>query len=775
MRNQINTETEQAILQGSDGEVVILQKVEIEGRADDLLFKVKLRQHYRNDTKKNIETVYTFPLAWGATLLGLSAHIAGKTWQCVVIEKSESEQRYEKAIEEGDTPIMVEKSGHGLYTAHLGNLKKGEEAIIEIEYAQLLKFDQGAVRLSIPTTVAPRFGDPVKTGKLKKPASVDVDLSANYPFTLHLHCGGALAKGQISSPSHTVSTSLVDNGIQVRLDRLGHLDRDIVLNLQGLENTVFNSVVRDDDQYVMLSSFTPSLPAINEHDQTSQPIDLKILVDCSGSMQGMSIAQACEGLRQLARQLTEHDRASYTRFGSQTMHVIRTLHACTPEFVDNHLKAAIDNTDADMGGTEMHEALNKTFKISSKLLAERTGNVLLITDGEVWDIDKIIASANLSNHRVFAIGVGTAPADSLLQELAEQTGGACELVSPNEDMANAIARMVSKMRTFTPTGLQVEWPCATTWASPPPKSLFPGETVHLFAISATKPTHSPTVRFGESSAVQEANVKINEIADNTLARLAAARRMRTITDDKAATELALRYQLVTENTNLFMVAERAADDKAEGLPESHNIKHMLACGWGNVMPMVADFSMQAIMPRASRLLLKPMAHKMRVSTHASYEQPKFMRRQADAVSPSINASGILGCSPSELIDVLDDIAFGHSLFEDALIHLLNSNLPDEVKQTVNTIESTTGDPVSAWAIFFDWLSFKLTANKPLSRHAMRLLRDGVKDLPYEISEGMFAMLTEVLPTIDRDDWGTFEADKLQEQFNAAIINRLHPI
>jgi Ca-activated chloride channel family protein len=406
--------------------------------------------------------------------LGLSAHVAGKTWQGVVIEKTISEQRYEKAIEEGDTPIMVEKSGLGLYTAHLGNLKKGEEAIIEIEYTQLLKFDQGTVRLSIPTTVAPRFGDPVKTGKLKKPASVDADLSANYPFTLHLQCGGALAKGQISSPSHTVSTSLGDNSIHVRLDRLGHLDRDIILNLQGLENTVFNSVVKDDDQYVMLSSFTPTVPVVNEEDQLSQPIDLKILVDCSGSMQGMSIAQACEGLRQLVKQLTEHDRASYTRFGSQIMHVIRTLHACTPEFVDNHLKAAIDNTDADMGGTEMHEALNKTFKISSKLLEERTGNVLLITDGEVWDIDKIIASANLSNHRVFAIGVGTAPADSLLQELAEQTGGACELVSPNEDMAGAIARMVNKMRTLTPTGLQVEWPCATTWTSPPPKSLYQG-------------------------------------------------------------------------------------------------------------------------------------------------------------------------------------------------------------------------------------------------------------------------------------------------------------
>jgi hypothetical protein len=224
-----------------------------------------------------------------------------------------------------------------------------------------------------------------------------------------------------------------------------------------------------------------------------------------------------------------------------------------------------------------------------------------------------------------------------------------------------------------------------------------------------------------------------------------------------------------------MVAERAADDKAEGLPESHNIKHMLARGWGNVLPIVADFSMQAIMPSSSRLLLKPMMHKMRSSSHASYEKPKYMRKQADVVSPSVNASGILGCSPSELIDVLDDIAFGHSLFEDALIHLLNSNLPAEVKQTVNTIEGSTGDPVSAWAIFLDWLSFTLSADKPLSRHAIRLMRDGVKDLPFEISEAMFAMLTEVFPNIVKDDWGTFEADRLQEQFNTSIINRLHPI
>jgi hypothetical protein len=148
-----------------------------------------------------------------------------------------------------------------------------------------------------------------------------------------------------------------------------------------------------------------------------------------------------------------------------------------------------------------------------------------------------------------------------------------------------------------------------------------------------------------------------------------------------------------------------------------------------------------------------------------------MLRQAEAMSDST----ILGCSPSELIDVMDDIAFGNTQFEDALIHLLNTNLPAEIKQTVDVIACTTGDPNSAWAIFMDWLSFALSTEKPLSRHAMRLLRDGVKDIPYEISESVFEMLTDVFPSLDKDDWGSFESDHLDDNFNSAIVNRSHPI
>ena len=155
----MSNDNRQASFSGTDGEAVALKSVHVQGNLDGLMLRVQARQTYRNETGHNLETVYTFPLAWGATLLGLNVELAGKRMAATVIEKKQATEKYEKAIEDGDTPVMVEKSASGLYTANLGNLKDGEEAVIEIEYAQLLRFEQGRVRLSIPTTIAPRYGD----------------------------------------------------------------------------------------------------------------------------------------------------------------------------------------------------------------------------------------------------------------------------------------------------------------------------------------------------------------------------------------------------------------------------------------------------------------------------------------------------------------------------------------------------------------------------------------------------------------------------------------
>ena len=69
---------------------------------------------------------------------------------------------------------------------------------------------------------------------------------------------------------------------------------------------------------------------------------------------------------------------------------------------------------------------------------------MLITDGEVWDWEKVTAMAAKSGYRFFTVGVGSSVSEAFVRTLADVTGGACELVSPHEDMAEKIVRHLSE-------------------------------------------------------------------------------------------------------------------------------------------------------------------------------------------------------------------------------------------------------------------------------------------------------------------------------------------
>jgi Ca-activated chloride channel family protein len=745
------SETQNAILTSTRGKAVPLQRVEVTARVDDLLFTVTARQHYRNTTKKNIETLYTFPLAWGCTLLTLSATVAGKTWQGAVLPKEQAEQDYERAIAAGDTPIMVEKSGDGLYTAQLGNLKPGEDAVIEITYAQLLRVEQGQVRLSIPTTVAPRYGDAAKAGKLKQPASADVALDAVYPLSLQIEVAGTLSKLPIHCPSHDMQVQVLDNCTTLSLFGQAFLDRDVVLLINEVPQHQVVTVAQDGDEFHALLSITPT--ASPEALSSSREVQLKVLVDCSGSMGGESMALAKAGLMALMPLLSSADQVSFSRFGTHTRRVLSRMTAATPEFKAASLMPAIEGTDSDMGGTEMNTALEDTFNIKAHH-DDRPVNVLVITDGEIWDIESTIRLARESNHRVFAIGVGSSPAESLLRDIAAFSDGACELVSPKEDMAGAIQRMVMRMRQGIAAKLELDWQAPVVWQSPVPKVLYPGETVHVAAVLSSPPASQQIgTRLDFSNGADAAAGEVSDLAWSlaeapALARMVGARRLRDAGNAEAATQLALRYQLVTEHTNLLLVAERAADDKAEGLPQPHQVPQMLAAGWHNTQP-VRTASMSR--SRVLYSLQSSMSHVSACSfISAAPETPRYMRRHA--------IPDMLGTEPGALLEILSDVALQTNDLEDAVTRLMNCGLPGEIMQVLQRVSDQLQDRVLAWAVFLDWLTATLHDEISISRQAKRLLNASSQGLDDEVRDDIRAALRRLLPDIRLEAWGTLAED-----------------
>ena len=565
-----------AALQSTIGETMALEGVDARGHVRGLLFELAVEQRYRNPHGTNVEAVYTFPLPVEAVLLDLEITLGERRLVATVVEKKQAERDYEQAIDKGDTALMLERAGDGLCTLNLGNLMAGESATIRYRYAQLLRFEHGSVRLAIPTVIAPRYGNP-KAARLQAHQVPTNDLAVAYPFSLTLDLEGEIAKGTVASPTHAISTKATAKGMRVALARDAFLDRDFVLAVGGLSGRSLSVVAQDGDRFVALASFCADVPRSAEE----RPLRLKLLVDCSGSMGGDSIDAARRALHRILASLEPADRFSFSRFGSHVVHETDGMVSASA----THVRTTAERLgcmDADLGGTEMADALRAVFAIGG---TDGAADVLILTDGEVWDADHLVSEARGARQRVFAVGIGSAPAEGVLRRLAEASGGACEFVAPNEDAEAAILRMFSRLRAPRVERADVAWPATPGWTTPLPSGLFGGETIHVFASFDVAPLGAVTLALrakdGAPPLTAAAQFDAEVVEDRTLARIAAVRRIETAAEEEKL-RLALDYGLLTARTNLIVVHERAAGEKATDMPRLAHVAQMHAAGWHGV-------------------------------------------------------------------------------------------------------------------------------------------------------------------------------------------------
>ena len=551
-----------------------------EGRLDGILFELTLRQTYRNDDAMAMEVVYTFPLPARAVLLGFASELGGLRQVGTVVARREAEQRYERALAAGDAPVMLEAHDGGLHTANIGNLKPGEQVVLEVRYAQLLAFEQGRLRLAIPTTVAPRFGMAALAGF--QPQQVpEPSLEAEHGLALSLHVGASLARARLECPTHRSTVQASEGGQTLTLLPGARLDRDVVILVQPPEQQP-SFVVRAHDE----RSDTAPLVALRPPSAPRREgIALKILVDCSGSMGGDSIESARAALQGVLADLGPADRVSLTRFGSTVDHVSDVLPGSPPHLQD--LQARVRNLQADLGGTEMQGALQEVFELGARGPVP-TWDVLLLTDGQIWHSQPLVEAARRSRHRVFAIGVGSAAAEGVLRPLAEATGGACEVATPGESLEAAARRMMQRIRQQVWHEVSVDWGAAPVWQAALPMGVFAGDTV--VALAGFKTSAPPqAVRLLVPSDPVDVELARGE-ADvthrgDTLARIAAARCAAAADvagDGPSALDLCLRYQLMSRQVHCVLVHLRADGEAVDTEALLHRVNPMLAAGWGAV-------------------------------------------------------------------------------------------------------------------------------------------------------------------------------------------------
>lgn len=598
----MNSETYARLAKQRAGMSGILESVRVTGHLRDLACELSVQQNFMNPGEHNVEAVYTFLLPHGAVLLNLTAKVGERELRGAVLPKKKAEARYEQAITDGDGAIMLERSDDGICTVNLGNLMPGERATLNYEYAYLLCWQQNTVQFRLPTTIAPRYGSAIAAGY--QPHQVPVtDMFEENHFSIKLTVEGLLSGAQFDCPSHPVAVQRKDNATEIALqDQRAFMDRDFVLNLkQAGSNKSAGQAAWDEmsKSHVALASFCPDISG-----EVIPGICAKIVVDCSGSMNGDSIEQAKAGLQRIMDNLRETDTFNVVRFGNDPCAFFPACAEAKGRSLRN-ARTAIDELAADMGGTEMGAALDYAYALKDAE-GERPAAILLITDGEISNHRDVVRRAVKSGHRVFTVGVGSSVAEEFVRGIAKRTGGACELVTPNENMGDVIYRQFVRMFQPSAVKVDIEWPGKTIWQTPSEIGpIFAGDTLHVFASLGDKSEgEAKLILHMADGRKLTQSVVLNETEDqwHALPRVAIAERINEIDDTQNSTlaeALAIGYQLVTKHTNFLILDVKAEDDKAEDLPQLAQVRQMLAAGWGGTSTVIDTLDMPCVL-RCSR-------------------------------------------------------------------------------------------------------------------------------------------------------------------------------
>ena len=584
-------------LETRGGAKVALQSVTMDCTIAGLFAHSQLTQRFVNQENQTIEAVYTFPTPLNAVFLGLEVTMGDKVISGVVMADAKADRGYEEAIQEGDAAVLLREVEPGLFSVSVGNILPGETITLRYTYAEQLRWQGSSLRFSLPTTIAPKYGKPSAIG-LEPHEALNHAFDTGYAMAVSVKVTGELSRCAIESPTHGIRCRAGQDVVSVDLStETMAMDRDFVLVLSAsapIRTTALctpnstSAVANNADYGKWVASAGFYLPIPEQ--SANRPGVFQLVIDCSGSMQGDSIRQARIAAQSIIDSLRPEDRFNITVFGSHAESLFDE-----PAPVNSYSLGAAAHFIAEiapnLGGTDIRLALRHACP--KKASKRSNANVLLITDGEVYDSQEIIESNRHRGHRIFTLGVGSSVSASFLQRLASETGGACELVAPNEQMAEHIVRHFGRMRQLRVREAAVRWGSQSLWSVPSDLSgIFAGDTLHVGAGFYAQPEGDATLLItyeDESTQILETSIvtaDVDSAAAAALPRVLAHQRLPQLTDaQRVAT--AIDYQLLTDGTKCLMTHQRTNREKAEDLPALRNVPHQMAAGHGGLGSVVA--------------------------------------------------------------------------------------------------------------------------------------------------------------------------------------------
>jgi len=193
------------------------------------------------------------------------------------------------------------------------------------------------------------------------------------------------------------------------------------------------------------------------------PVNLAIILDKSGSMNGEKIAQAKHAARNAVKRLGPNDIVSIVTYDS-------TVHVLVPATKLSDKQAvlnAIDRINAN-GSTALFGGISKgAHEVRKFLEVERVNRVILLSDGlanvgpsspgELGELGRSLGSEGIS---VTTIGLGLDYNEDLMTQLAMKSDGNHMFAENAKDIENAFARELGDVLSVVAKDVEIELDCA---------------------------------------------------------------------------------------------------------------------------------------------------------------------------------------------------------------------------------------------------------------------------------------------------------------------------
>ena len=585
----------------ADAGAVPLQHVDVAVTLALPLARTTLAQTYRNALPVPIEARYVFPVPFHAVLLGLKLTLGEDVIEGVVTPNADAEATYERAVSAGDAALLVRRLTDCLYAVQVGNLKPDETLRVEITWAEPLSVTDAGVSYRLPTVVAPHYGDPRRAGvPLTDVPTTSASVAYELMFSAELT--GALSAAAVTSDTHGLEIIATPERTLVRLAEDAWLDRALTLDL-ALTTLPRASVwtAPDGEGTAVLAAVMPEATCAR-----TGPRHLTVVIDASGSMEGASITQAREAVQQMLDRLAPDDTVYVLAFGS-------TPQAITParlpvKALSRTTRQAIARLEATLGGTELVAALNEAL-----LNTPESGDILLITDGQCYLSDTERRRLMRPGVRYFTIGVGRDTSEQLLRRLAIDSQGACTFVTPDEDMTPRIVQHVRRLLA-QPVSVRWQWPVLQARHRTPAVAFAGDLTLSQARFNTPLAAQALTVLLDNeamSVTVTEAPDWLRPLLPRLVAHALLPEHNLT-----ARRREAVHYQLVTDQTSLVAVKQRAPGEQTTDMPWIVDVPQM------DVMSESFSAPPPKLRMRLPKLSLNFTANE---DQYGAYDKPAYQR------------------------------------------------------------------------------------------------------------------------------------------------------